>query len=249
MYRRLTMTLAVFGALSATSREAAAQCCSLDLSGYASMFRGINDTPLSLVASGGGASASLTLTYSGYDPSFSGNPYPLIGRPSAPVDYNNDGTIDDADGTTYEFGGNGLWRDRVGIFLNSQTGTLRFDFNGFTTSSVRVFAQFSDICWLGGDPDSCSDGFFGVRPRLRAYRSDATFEEYLFTEADFHPGVESGAFYTLRSGTDEFVRFEATGSSIAIGSMEVLPEPGSIALVATGLVGVLGAAWRRRRTG
>jgi hypothetical protein len=252
MLRRL-VGLAGFLALSAMPvSQVAAQCCSLDLSPYSSMFRGITEPSLMLQATGVGGPFDIKLTVVGQDP-FWTHPYALIGTPSAPNgDEDNDGTPEWPTGTTYGFGANGEWANRTGIFLGSAVGTLRFDFVGFQTSAVRVFVQFGTDCFTNPDleywPPLCDEpGFEPELPFIRAIRADATYEDYYFGEADLHPGTDTGAYYTLSTTGAGFVAFEATGSYIAVGAMEVVPEPGTVVLLATGLAGIAGFGLRRRR--
>lgn len=252
MLRRLVSAVGLVAVAAIPSSSAEAQF-SVDFSPFSTQFRGISESSIGLLAYGPGGPYNLNLSVHDYNSSYSGNPYALIGRPSAPVDYDYDGIVDDADGTTYGFGSNGQWKNTTGVFLNSGEGTLRFDFVDFSTTFIRVFMQFGTICHDivdAGDDVTCDDEFFGWPPRIRGYRADDTYVEYAFTHDDIGSvhDVDVGRYYTLDAGAGAgFVRFEASGQFVAVGGMEILPEPGSIALLATGLIG-MGVVVRRRRT-
>ena len=233
MNRRLVATLAA-AVLMAPMQMAKAQGGQLQFGAYETSLAILPPTGLSLSFSAGGSAG---LSYTNFHFATAGSPpSPLIGTPSY-----------GPPGSAFAFGGNGEWKTTTGVYLNAGGGTLHFALQGFTVDRFDVFVQYSDICFIAG-PDDCddSDPFFGERARITGVRTDGTTQEILFDESDQVSGDEMGAWYTLQTTGPAFKEFQARGSYIAIGALSAVPEPASIVLMASGLLGVFGVALRRR---
>jgi hypothetical protein len=118
----------------------------------------------------------------------------------------------------------------------------------------KVYARFTDQRTDGDD--------VGVAVRLGTTGTNMLWEEGLVgfigrSTADFLDGSEGydyeatySKFITLAAGQNlDFIvkagfNYNATGLTITI---EQVPEPGTLALLATGLIGLLAYAWRKRK--
>lgn len=133
----------------------------------------------------------------------------------------------------WQLGSNGTWcRPSVGI---NQQGTVRFSFNDALTSGVGLSMNYA----VG--PNCCGPVF------IRA------FDASNFLLAQFEMGLDApitgngAAFRGIQFGSASIKYFDLQGVGRASPIFESLtftntvPEPGSLALVATGLFGVFGA--------
>ncbi len=233
MTRRMVAALAAL-VLTAPAQVAIAQGGIMQFGTFETSLSLLPPSGLSLSFSGGGSAG---LSYSDFQFSTAGSPpSPLIGTPSY-----------GPPGSAFAFGGNGNWRTTTGVYLNAGGGTLHFALQGFTADRFDVFVQYSDICFIVSSAD-CDDAdpFFGERARITGLRTDGTTQEILFDESDQVSGDEMGAWYTIQTTGASFKEFQARGSYIAIGALTAVPEPASIVLMGSGLLGVFGVALRRR---
>ena len=125
--------------------------------------------------------------------------------------------------------------------------------SGDPNAPFTALAAFHVLGTVSGPGRSTSD-FFGTIAATFVGRS---YQEVLFTleQAGLQGVTFTGTFVTgspmgaaaARSGaTPSFVRASIGSSPVAVAADTVVPEPSTVALVATGL-GVLGVAARRRR--
>jgi len=140
----------------------------------------------------------------------------------------------------YGFVSNGAWSNLSMIGTNSQTATMRIDFN----SSVAGVGAFLNWARLDdGQP-------FGNPATISIYDSANTLlESFTLT---FGPlgGINNGEFHGFLRNTADIASIRFSGSLIGAANLEVLagnsvPVPGTLALGALGLL-AMGALRRRK---
>jgi hypothetical protein len=140
----------------------------------------------------------------------------------------------------YGFLGNGQWTGALGTMAGLNNAT---DDTGVTDSMTFAFAT----------PVSAVGGFLNYAPgfstptTIAVWDSNGTLIEsfdliFLTGGAD-----DTGAFYGFQETTKNISYFTLTDNYIGITNLTVsaVPEPGSLVLISTGLLGVIGFGRRR----